>query len=51
MQAFLAYIPDGPLDIAVDYENYRGEGRRLANAVIEMLKKNEDEVRKMGVKK
>lgn len=46
VRTFLDYVPSGPMLIEINYENGRAEARRLANAVVEMLKKSKDEVKK-----
>lgn len=51
VRTFLDYVPNGPMLIEINYDYGRKEARRLANAVVEMLKKSEDEVKKMEVKK
>jgi len=51
IKTFLDYVPNGPMGIEVFYEKAKQEARRLAAAIVEMFKKNKDEVMKMEVKK
>jgi hypothetical protein len=51
IRTFLDYVPYGPMGIEVLYEKAQQEARRLAAAVVEILKKSKNEVKKKEVKK
>jgi len=51
IRTFLDYVPYGPMGNQVDFEDWRPQSRRLAKAVVEMIKKPKHEVEKMDVNK